>query len=234
MDKIKIIFYYLIILMGLILEIVFLFEIPYYSYINFLKYLKISRILLGFLIFLIDFYFRVVSIAETLLNKRKEKIKKDKYFADKTLFYLIDKILIICGFTISLLGFVLNTIGVVLSSKKLKNNHSTEYQNKISRCSLILLFENILFIIAWIFFVIYWGFNVLNKIVYLNQEENNQNKDNKDKKSDEEKFNFNKNLEGMTNDIDAPPIFLGAEIASSGRRIKEKNNDNKENDNIIK
>ena len=129
---------------------------------------------------------------------------------------------------------MLNTIGVVLSSKKLKNNHSTEYQNKISRCSLILLFENILFIIAWIFFVIYWGFNVLNKIVYLNQEENNQNKDNKDKKSDEEKFNFNKNLEGMTNDIDAPPIFLGAEIASSGRKIKEKNNDNKENDNIIK
>ena len=226
MDKIKIIFYYLIILMGLILEIVFLFEIPYYSYINFLKYLKISRILLGFLIFLIDFYFRVVSIAETLLNKRKEKIKKDKYFADKTHFYLVDKILIVFGFTISLLGLVLNIIGVVLSSKKLKNNHSTEYQSKISRCSLILLFENILFIIAWIYFVIYWGFNVLNKIFNSSQEENKKILKNKEKNSDEENFKDDTKPDFITRDIDAPPVNLWGENGSSEREIKGKENIN--------
>ena len=226
MDKIKIIFYYLIILIGLILEIVFLFEIPYYSYINFLKYLKISRILLGFLIFLIDFYFRVVSIAETLLNKRKEKIKKDKYFADKTHFYLVDKILIVFGFTISLLGLVLNIIGVVLSSKKLKNNHSTEYQSKISRCSLILLFENILFIIAWIYFVIYWGFNVLNKIFNSSQEENKKILKNKEKNSDEENFKDDTKPDFITRDIDAPPVNLWGENGSSEREIKGKENIN--------
>ena len=226
MDKIKIIFFYLIIAIGLILEIVFLFEIPYYSFNNFLKYLKISRILLGFLLFLIDVYLRVVSIAETLLNKRKEKIKKDKYFADKTHFYLVDKILIVFGFTISLLGLVLNIIGVVLSSKKLKNNHSTEYQSKISRCSLILLFENILFIIAWIYFVIYWGFNVLNKIFNSNQEENKKILKNKEKNSYEENFKDDTKPDFITRDIDAPPVNLWGENGSSEREIKGKENNN--------
>ena len=107
MGKIKILAFYLIALLGLILEIIFLFEIPYYRYSNFLKYLKIVRIIFGFLVFLIDIYFRFSSISEIILDLTEKIREKDKYFQDKNVFYLIDKILIISGFVISLTSLIL-------------------------------------------------------------------------------------------------------------------------------
>ena len=72
MGKIRIIAFYLITLIGLILEIIFLFEIPYYRYSYFLKYLKIIRILFGFVIFLIDIYFRFTEFSEIIWNFKKK------------------------------------------------------------------------------------------------------------------------------------------------------------------
>jgi len=224
MDKVKIIVFYLIFLIGLILEIVFLFEIPYYRYSAFLKYLKIIRILLGFIIFLIDAYFRVVSITETLLQKER-RIKKDKYFADKNFFYLIDKILIIIGFVISLICLVLNIIGIVLSSKKISSANSTHLQNIYSRGSLILLFENILLTIAWIYFSIYWGFYIYYNIFQSKNDENSENQN-----SDKNTAIFtNKNEEG------APPLPNGfVEGGRSSERDLSKKQDNDNIDNIIR
>jgi len=176
MGKIKIIAFYLIILIGLALEIVFLFEIPYYRYSHFLKYLKIVRILFGFIIFLIDVYLRFTSISEIIFDiKINEQINDDNYFQDKNFFYLIDKILIICGFVISLTSLVLNATGIGLSSKYLnKPKSSSDLENTYYTCSILLLFENILITISWIYFTIYWLLSILKLIKKSKNKENEQ------------------------------------------------------------
>ena len=176
MDKSKIIIYYLVIIIAIIIEIIFLFEIPYYYYSRYLKYLKLIRIIFGFLIFLIDVYFRVVSITEILLDIKKIKVIKDKYFTDKNIFNLIDKILIISGFTISLVTLILNLIGVGLSTKYLKSGQKTDIENEYNTRSIFLLFENCLISIGWIYLSFYWGFNMANSLLKGNEEESNINK----------------------------------------------------------
>ena len=194
MGKIKILAFYLIALLGLILEIIFLFEIPYYRYSNFLKYLKIVRIIFGFLVFLIDIYFRFCSISEIILGLTEKIREKDKYFQDKNIFYLIDKILIISGFVISLTSLILNIIGILSTSDYLSKKNSTDLQNTYLTCSLLLLFENILITICWIYFSIYWGINIHNFIKKTKNKENNGKKDEQKKeiKSRNEKIHIDK------------------------------------------
>ena len=162
MGKIRIIAFYLIALIGIILEIIFLFLIPYYYYSKFLKYLKIVRVLLGFVIFLIDIYFRFTEFSEIILNFKKKIKKKDEHIQEKNIFYLIDKIFIISGFVISLTSLILNIIGIALISDYLSKDNSTDLQNTYWTRSLIFLFENILVTICWIYFSIYWALNIYN------------------------------------------------------------------------
>ena len=171
MGKIRIISFYLITLIGLFLEIIFLFVIPYYRYSHFLKYLKIIRILFGFIIFLIDIYFRCTEVSEIILAFKNEIQKEDEQVKDN--FYLINLILIISGFVISLTCLILNIIGVTLTTDYLNKDKSTDLQNTYWTCSLILLFENILITICWIYFFIYWALNIYNFI----QKIVNKNKD---------------------------------------------------------
>jgi hypothetical protein len=220
MGKIKIIAFYLIALLGLILEIIFLFEIPYYRYSNFLKYLKIVRIIFGFLVFLIDIYFRFSSISEIILDLTEKIREKDKYFQDKNVFYLIDKILIISGFVISLTSLTLNIMGIVSTSDYLSKNNSTDLQNTYSTCSLLLLFENILITICWIYFSIYWGINIHNfrkkaKIKEIDDKKNEQKEEIKIKK---EKIN---EVQNIGSDAPLPPRSLQVpiETSSSEREI---------------
>ena len=110
MEKEKVITFYIIILVAFILEIVFLFHIPYYYYSRYLKYLKIIRIIFGFCILLIEVYLKAVSFSEKLLDIKREE--KDNKVKD-----LIDKILIIGGFVISITNFVLNIIEMKLIYK---------------------------------------------------------------------------------------------------------------------
>ena len=230
MDKSKIISYYLIFFIELILEIVFLFEIPYYKYSNFLKYLKIVRILLAFFIFLFDVYFRVISITETLLNKKEKKTDIDKYFADKNFFFLVDKILIIAGFVISFVTLILNLVGVGLASKEITSNNSTTLKNIESRCSLILLFENILSAIAWIYFSFYWGFYIYYNIININKLENNGDKGTNYSGKTSPRNTFTNNGEGEVIPP-APAGNLGEEFKSSERAIDYRA---KSGDNIIR
>ena len=162
MGKIRIIAFYLIALIGIILEIIFLFLIPYYYYSKFLKYLKIVRVILGFVIFLIDIYFRFTEFSEIIWNFKKIIKKKDEHIQEKNIFYLIDKIFIITGFVISLTSLILNIIGIALISDYLSKDNSTDLQNTYWTRSLIFLFENILVTICWIYFSIYWALNIYN------------------------------------------------------------------------
>ena len=162
MGKIRIIAFYLIALIGIILEIIFLFLIPYYYYSKFLKYLKIVRVILGFVIFLIDIYFRFTEFSEIIWNFKKKIKKKDEHIQEKNIFYLIDKIFIISGFVISLTSLILNIIGIALISDYLSKDNSTDLQNTYWTRSLIFLFENILVTICWIYFSIYWALNIYN------------------------------------------------------------------------
>ena len=162
MGKIRIIAFYLIALIGIILEIIFLFLIPYYYYSKFLKYLKIVRVILGFVIFLIDIYFRFTEFSEIIWNFKNKIKKKDEHIQEKNIFYLIDKIFIISGFVISLTSLILNIIGIVLISDYLSKDNSTDLQNTYWTRSLIFLFENILVTICWIYFSIYWALNIYN------------------------------------------------------------------------
>ena len=162
MGKIRIIAFYLIALIGIILEIIFLFLIPYYYYSKFLKYLKIVRVILGFVIFLIDIYFRFTEFSEIIWNFKNKIKKKDEHIQEKNIFYLIDKIFIITGFVISLTSLILNIIGIALISDYLSKDNSTDLQNTYWTRSLIFLFENILVTICWIYFSIYWALNIYN------------------------------------------------------------------------
>ena len=224
MDKFKIIAYYILIIFGLILEIIFIFNIPYYRYSFFLEYLKIIRMLLGLLIFLIDVYFRVTSISETILGLKEKINKKDKYFADKNFFNLLDKILIITGSVISSLGLILNIVGVGLSIKYLKNHeNSTNLQNIYSRCSLLLLFENILITICWICFTIYWIWNITN---FLSKADGDEGSDKEKFKPPEKPNNGSKassNKNGVVDSPVAPVVPLdNKKVLSSERNL---NND---------
>ena len=162
MGKIRIIAFYLIALIGIILEIIFLFLIPYYYYSKFLKYLKIVRVILGFVIFLIDIYFRFTEFSEIIWKFKNKIKKKDEHIQEKNIFYLIDKIFIISGFVISLTSLILNIIGIALISDYLSKDNSTDLQNTYWTRSLIFLFENILVTICWIYFSIYWALNIYN------------------------------------------------------------------------
>ena len=217
MGKIKIIAFYLIALLGLILEIIFLFEIPYYRYSNFLKYLKIVRIIFGFLVFLLDIYFRLTSISEIILGLEG---KKDRYFQDKNIFYLIDKILIISGFVISLTSLTLNIMGIVSTSDYLSKNNSTDLQNTYSTCSLLLLFENILITICWIYFSIYWGINIHNfrKKAKIKEIDDKKNEQKEEIKIENKKIN---EVQNIGSDAPLPPRSLQVpiETSSSEREI---------------
>ena len=172
MGKIRIISFYLITLIGLFLEIIFLFEIPYYRYSHFLKYLKIIRILFGFIIFLIDIYFNCTAVSEIILAFKNEIQKEDEQVKDN--FYLINIILIISGFVISLTCLILNIIGVTLTTDYLNKDKSTDLQNTYWTCSLILLFENILITICWIYFFIYWALNIYNFLQKVIENDKNE------------------------------------------------------------
>ena len=206
MGKIRIIAFYLIVLIGLILEIIFLFEIPYYRYSYFLKYLKIVRMLFGFVIFLIDIYFRFTEISEIIWDFGNKIRKEDGKVKD--IFYLINLILNIGGFIISLTCLILNIIGVALSSDYLNKDNSTDLQNTYWTCSLLLLFENILITICWIYFCIYWALNIYNFVKKMND---------KGEKINEEK-NINEKNSINKNDVDAPfpPLSPRINIISNG------------------
>ena len=141
---------YLVFGLCIIGEIVCLFLIPYYRYSKFLQNLKITRIILGIFLILIDCYFRANFFAE-LLSKNHKKIKTEQN--------LLDKILDISGLSISIIGCILNLIGVITSFDYIDTNAKTDLQNSYSTGSLLLFVENLFFIFFWLFFSAYWFYN---------------------------------------------------------------------------
>ena len=142
---------YLILLFCLIGEIVCLFLVPYYRYSNFLQSLKITRIILGVFLILIDCYFRANFFAEKL-SKKKEKFKIKQN--------LLDKILDILGFSISCTGSLLNLLGTIYSFDYINTKAEPGLENAYNIGSLILFVENLIFLLLWLFFSGYWSYNL--------------------------------------------------------------------------
>jgi len=150
-EKILNIVFFLVFLISVILEIIFLFQVPYYYYSFLLKSLKIIRIILGMINLLINLYFIVIQYAENLI-KKEEGYEGNP--PTSRIYHLSDKIIIIIAFIISTFTLCFNLVGLGSCSKYLKNTT----QNNIYIDSLLFLIENILVTLCWIYFFIYWGF----------------------------------------------------------------------------
>ena len=150
-EKILNIMFFLVFIISAVLEIIFLFQVPYYYYSYLLKSLKIIRILLGMINLLINLYFTVINYAENLI-KKEEGYEGNP--PTSRIYHLSDKITIIIAFILSTFTLCFNLVGLGSCSKYLKNTT----QNNIYIDSLLFLIENILVTICWIYFFIYWGF----------------------------------------------------------------------------
>ena len=150
-EKILNIMFFLVFIISAVLEIIFLFQVPYYYYSYLLKSLKIIRILVGMINLLINLYFTVINYAENLI-KKEEGYEGNP--PTSRIYHLSDKITIIIAFIISTFTLCFNLVGLGSCSKYLKNTT----QNNIYIDSLLFLIENILVTICWIYFFIYWGF----------------------------------------------------------------------------
>ena len=157
-EKIMNIIFFLVFLLSVFLEIIFLFQVPYYYFSYLLKSLKIIRILLGMINLLINIYFIVIQYAENLI-KKEEEYKGD--LPTSKIYHLSDKIIIIIAFIISTFTLCFNLVGLGLCSKYLKKTT----QSNIYIDSLLFLIENILVTICWMYFFIYWGFIIKFSII---------------------------------------------------------------------
>ena len=149
--------FYFVFLFDLIIEIVFLFEIPYYYFSMPLQILKIMRILLGIINILIDLYFLVIKYAEYLIKKAENE---EELSFRSNHYRLSDKILIIIAFLNSSIVLIFNIFGIALNSKYLKRDPSSFLSNCLYVDSLLFLLENILVSLCWIYFVIFWAYNI--------------------------------------------------------------------------
>ena len=90
--------FFLVFIISAVLEIIFLFQVPYYYYSYLLKSLKIIRILLGMINLLINLYFTVINYAENLI-KKEEGYEGNP--PTSRIYHLSDKITIIIAFILS-------------------------------------------------------------------------------------------------------------------------------------
>jgi predicted membrane protein len=168
------------------------------------------------MICLIEIYFRVVSYSETLLLIKENPEGKNPISSDKNILNLIDIILMIIGATISLISLLLNIIGLASSINYLKKEKTdTDLKNTYYIKSLLLLFENCLVTICWIYFVIYWGIYIYKFFTETKEtpKEDIKKEDIKEKKNDE-----NPNSGGNNQPVGSeppPPLANSRNIANA-------------------
>lgn len=212
-DTFMIICFYCIFLVSIIIELVFLFQVPYYYYSNYLKCLKVIRIIINIINLLIDIYFLIIQYAEKLIKKEeKEENEERPNDSSSRKYQLFEKILIIIAFSLSSVTFILNIIGIGLTAKYLKTFDSSFIQNSLYIDTLLFLIENTLVSLCWLYFLIFWGFNIKDFI----KDDKKKPKVQIDKKEKE-----NENRGGVIKDNNGnDPAPLQQEI-SSGRDINK-------------
>ena len=163
-EKSMIIAFYCIFLFCVLSEIVFLYLVPYYSFNKLLIWLKILRIIFGIINALIDLFFLIIEYIEYLV---KEEEGNDIEEMARS-YHLYDKILTVIAFLFSILLISFNIAGLVSSSKYLKKEGESSLHYSLLIDSILLLIENILMTLCWIYFLLFWGFNIKK---YLKKEE---------------------------------------------------------------
>ena len=174
-EKSLVLTFYFVFLGSAILEIVFLFEIPYYYFSITLQSIKIIRILLGIINLLIKLFFAVIRYAENLIKKEeqgKESLSSSKRYS------LFDKVLIKIALIISVVVFSLNMAGIGFTSNYLKKKDSSFLASSLYIDSMLLLIELILISLCWFYFIIFWAFNIQEFIKSQKIIEKKEKKDN--------------------------------------------------------
>ena len=174
-EKSLVLTFYFVFLGSAILEIVFLFEIPYYYFSITLQSIKIIRILLGIINLLIKLFFAVIRYAENLIKKEeqgKESLSSSKRYS------LLDKVLIKIALIISVVVFSLNMVGIGFTSNYLKKKDSSSLASYLYIDSMLLLIELILISLCWFYFIIFWAFNIQEFIKSQKIIEKKEKKDN--------------------------------------------------------
>ena len=147
--------FYFVFLGTVILEIIFLFQIPYYHFSIVLQSLKIIRILLGIINVLAELIFEVIKYVENLIKREEQGI-----LSSSRRYRLFDKIIIIISFIISTFTLGFNIAGIILTSKYLEKKDSSFLANSIYVDTILLLIENILISFGWLYFLVFWGFSI--------------------------------------------------------------------------
>ena len=186
--------FYFIFFGNIIVEIAFLFEVPYYHFSTLLQFIKIMRILLGIINLLINLYFLVLKYAENLIKKEEKEVVPLKHFH----YSLLDKILIIVAFIISLISFCFSFAAIILTHKYLNKKEGTFLDNSYYIDSIYFLIENILTTLCWLFFLIYWAATIQR---FMNPHKN-----------------IIKKKQQKGNNV--PPLPSQIQPPSSGRKIK--------------
>ena len=155
-EKSMIIAFYCIFLFCVLSEIIFLYLVPYYSFNKLLIWLKILRIIFGVINVLIDLFFLIKEYIEYFL---KEEEHNDTESMARS-YHLYDKILTIIAFLFSILLLSFNIAGLISSSKYVKKEGESSFHYSLLIDSILLLIENILMTLCWIYFLIFWGFNI--------------------------------------------------------------------------
>ena len=194
-EKSMIIAFYCIFLFCVLSEIVFLYLVPYYSFNKLLIWLKILRIIFGIINALIDLFFLIREYIEYLV---KEEEGNDIEEMARS-YHLYDKILTVIAFLFSILLISFNIAGIVSSSKYLKKEGESSFHYSLLIDSILLLIENILMTLCWIYFLLFWGFYTKK---YMKKEEIKPKKEKKSKA-----------------DVEPPPLPL-----SSSRNMKNEFN----------
>ena len=155
-EKSMIIAFYCIFLFCVLSEIIFLYLVPYYSFNKLLIWLKIFRIIFGVINVLLDLFFLIIEYIEYLVKEEED----NDIEAMARSYHLYDKILTIIAFLFSILLISFNIAGLVSSSKYVKKEGESSLHYSLLIDSILLLIENILMTLCWIYFLIFWGFNI--------------------------------------------------------------------------
>ena len=158
--------FFSVFLCALILEVIFFYHVPYYHYSDFFKCLKVMRIIITMTIAIIHIYFMLIFYIEQYVIK-KERTSENADIVFPYIFETIslsEKLVIIIAFILSGFMLIYNIIGIFKTIHYLKKNTSSEFENSLYIDSLLLLIENILITIGWIYFFVFFGI-YLNKFI---------------------------------------------------------------------
>ena len=162
-----------------------------------ISYLKLLRIIFGVINVLIELFFLIIEYVEYIVKEEEH----DNTEAMARSYHLYEKILTLVSFLFSILLLSFNISGIITSSKYVKKEGDSSLHYSLLIDSILLLIENILMTLCWIYFLIFWGFNIKR---YMKKQEIKQDKIVKNDKPDVEPPPLPSSSRNMKNEFNKP------------------------------